>query len=717
VDSISDILEQIKTYAPDASLEPVMESYLLAAKAHAGQHRKSGEAYLTHPLAVAMILAQWQMDVDTISTALLHDALEDNPMSKQELAAEVGPLIADLVDGVTKIGKLRFRSKEELQAENFRKMMLAMSKDLRVILVKLADRLHNMRTLEHHRQEKQVSISQETLDIFVPIANRLGLDGLKCEFEDLCFRYLNPEAFAQIDIFLRRTQSDRMDFTKRVAKMLAEQLQADGHTCEVTGRAKHRYSIFKKMTRRNIRVDEVPDLLAFRVLASDVGECYAVLGLIHGQFAPVPERIKDYIARPKPNGYQSLHTTVIGLDEKRIEIQIRTAEMHRIAEEGIAAHWQYKEGHLAISPDDVARLGKIRDLFEAVRDAEDATEFMETIKVEFYADEVFAFTPRGDIKRFPRGATALDFAFAIHTDVGERCTGAKVSGRLVPLRYELQSGDTLEVLTSSHQRPSRDWLEIARTGRAVQKIRRYLREEQREKGIRLGQELLEAELKRFGSGLQKAKHEGFLKAVLDKRNYRDVEHLFYDVAVGNVSMASVVRYLLPDGVYTVPGQSNQTPLASLFGRFRSRAESPVLITGEDGVLVQYGGCCNPLPGESVIGFITRGRGITVHRKDCSQLKNMPRERQILVEWDKNVEAHHSGEIRIVCNDRPGLLANITKICEKAGVNINRVEASPMNADLSICTLEISVRDVGELTSLIKNIEKVKGVQTVDRMTG
>jgi GTP pyrophosphokinase len=711
-------MEKIQGYSPDANLQPVMTAYLLAARAHSGQTRKSGEPYLSHPIAVASILADMRMDVETIATALLHDALEDNPITRAEMAAEIGPTITGLVDGVTKIGKLKFRSKAELAAENFRKMMLAMSKDLRVILVKLADRLHNMSTLEHHKPEKQRQIAKETMEIFVPIANRLGLSKLRAELEDLCLKYLDPEGYAAIDAFLAKTQADREEYTRRVVEELSHELSQHKLDAVVKGRAKHRGSIWRKIQRQGMELHEVSDLIAFRVLVNTVGDCYHVLGLVHSHFPPVPDRIKDYVAQPKANGYQSLHTTVIGPEKRRIEIQIRTHEMDRVAEEGIAAHWRYKEGHLALSPDDVLNIGRIREVFEAAQDADDATEFMESLKVAFFADEVFVFTPGGDIKQFPSGATALDFAYAVHTDVGSRCTGAKVNGRMVPLRYELQSGDTVEILTSETQRPSRDWLDIARTGRAISKIRRYLRQQERERGVKLGRDMMDAELKRFGWSLERAKKEGNLKGALKARGFRELDPLLVDVARGQLGLASVVRDILPEGVYqSRQEEAQQNALASILNRFRRSTQSPVLITGEDGLLVHFAKCCAPLPGEPVAGFITRGRGITVHRASCSQLESMDADRQIPVEWDRSSELRHSGEIRIFCDDRPGMLANITKLCDQNGVNINRAEASALVGGPSVVKLQLAVRDVDELTRLVRNIEKIEGVDSVQRTVG
>ncbi|HHO51439.1 MAG TPA: bifunctional (p)ppGpp synthetase/guanosine-3',5'-bis(diphosphate) 3'-pyrophosphohydrolase, partial [Deltaproteobacteria bacterium] len=486
----------------------------------------------------------------------------------------------------------------------------------------------------------------------------------------------------------------------------------------VTGRAKDPASIHRKMVGRGLAVHEVPDLLAFRVLVPDLSTCYAALGLVHANFPPIPDRIKDYIARPKTNGYQSLHTTVIGPEERRVEIQFRTEEMDRVAEEGIAAHWRYKEGHLALSPEDVLRIGRIRELFETVREAEDATEFMEAVKVEFYADEVFVFTPVGDVLRFPVGATALDFAYAVHTEVGERCTGARVNGKLVPLRYPLKSGDSVEILTSDSQRPNQGWLDIARTGRAIHKIRRFLRHVEEQQGIRLGREMLEAELKRYDWTWPRVQREGRLKEALKARGHKELESFLVEVARGQEAPGQIVADLLPDGAWeALQEEQRQNALTSFLNRFRRATTSPVLISGEDGLLVSFARCCSPLPGEPIVGFITRGRGITVHRTGCEQLENMDPERRIPVEWDQQSAVKHSGEIQIFCTNRPGMLACISKICEQNGVNINRVEAKTEANYPALVTLELTLRDVHELTRLIRNIEKLPGVEAVQRTLG
>lgn len=707
--NIAKILETIRSYAPDADTDLVMNAYAYAARAHRGQTRKSGEDYFIHPLAVAQILADMHMDVDTVATGLLHDALEDSPLTKEELAEKVGPVVAELVEGVTKIGKLRFRNSEQLAAENFRKMMLAMSKDLRVILVKLADRIHNMSTLEFQRQDKQVRISQETLDVFVPIANRLGLTHIKAQLEDMCFRFLHPEAYQEIHGFLGQTQADRDEYILRVQEHLRADMAVRGVLAKVTGRAKHPYSVFRKMLAQGLKVHEVHDLLAFRLIVEDLGQCYAALGFVHAAFAPFPDRIKDYIARPKPNGYQSLHTTVIGPEGRQIEVQIRTVFMHRVNEEGIAAHWRYKEGHLDLSPEDVSKMGRIRELFETAAEAESATEFMETLKFEFYSDKVYVFTPAGDHKELPLGATALDFAYLVHSAVGEHCTGARVNGKMVPMRYVLQSGDTVEILTAERQHPSRDWLGWVRTGRAMQKIRRYLRAAEEEEGRKLGKDMLVSELVSAGSSLKKVKEKGTLAKAVQKLGLKDEDALYVEIAWGNVKLPTLLKQLVPE-----PTPEEQGGLSGLFQRFRPRTESPILITGEDGIMVHYAGCCSPLPGEPVVGFVTRGKGIKVHAANCPELDRADPERRVAVAWVEDLDARHSASLQLFCEDRPGLLAAITGACEQMRVNINQVEAAVVGDGNSVVKLVVSVRDVAELDRLMKRFKQVKGVSEVMR---
>jgi guanosine-3',5'-bis(diphosphate) 3'-pyrophosphohydrolase len=719
---ISDIVELIRGYAPDADMAPVLQGYLLAARTHEGQMRKSGEPYITHPLAVARILAEMKMDVDTIATALLHDALEDNPITREEMTAQVGPVITELVDGVTKIGKLKYRSKEELQAENFRKMILAMSKDLRVILVKLADRLHNMRTLDGHNEEKRKRIARETLDIYAPIANRLGITHLKTELEDLCIRHLDPEGWERITQYLRETQVDRDAYIQRVVAGLRGELDRHHVEGRVSGRAKAVPSVWHKMRAKSVDVVDMPDLLAFRILVTDLASCYLMLGLVHGAYEPVPERIKDYIARPKANGYQSLHTTVIGPEKQRIEIQIRTEQMHQIAEQGIAAHWRYKEGHLAIQPEEMVAISRIRDLIDTSDDEGDsAADFMESVKAAFYADEIFVFTPAGEVKQLPVGATPIDFAFAVHSDVGARCVGARVDGRIVPLNHQLHTGDKIEILTRPDQKPRRDWLEFAKTSRAISKIRRFLRQEEEDKAIEIGRNLLEGELGRFEWTIDRARSEGRLEAHLKERGHKGIEGLLAELAHGHQPLGEVARSVLPEGVWlSRQEEARRSRLSSLLNRLRGKtSRSPVLITGEDNVLVSYARCCNPLPGEEVTGFITRGRGITVHRSDCKALEQLEEDRRVPVEWDLSQRSKHSNTLLIRCADRTGILASITKICETVGVNIERAEArsGDSRGSLGQVTLQLAVADLAELTKVIRGIEKVVGVESVQRVAG
>ena len=713
--SINEILETVRDYSPDANLDVIVRAYLFSAQAHRGQMRKSGEDYLIHPIAVAQLLADLRMDIDTIATGLLHDTMEDCLTTYEAVTIEFGEDVADMVDGVTKIGKLQFRTQQEAQAENFRKLILSMSKDVRVILVKLADRLHNMLTMEHMPADKQRRISQETLEIYAPIANRLGLANLKSQLEDLCFRYLHPELYAELTAALAERAPKHDTYLARMEMELKEGFKKRRLEAKIYGRVKHLVSIHKKMISNNLDFEEVHDLLAFRILVRGEGDCYIALGLLHALFPHVPVRLKDYIAQPKSNGYQSLHTVVIGPSGQQFEIQIRTEEMHRIAEIGIAAHWRYKEGHLALSKEDISQIARLRALFEAARDVTDPTEFLETVKIDLFANEIFVFTPKGDVKFFPQGATALDFAYSIHTEVGRRCTGAKVHGRMVPMRYRLQNGDRMEIMTSATQTPSRDWLDIAKTGRALSKIRRSIREEERERGRVLGRELLEVELKKNERSLSKLIRSGELTKIARKFGHRKPEQLYLDIAQGNTVLKKVLDEIIPPE--EKPGEDITTnPISSFINRIRKRSVSPVLISGEEDVLTSYARCCNPLPGEPVAGFITRGRGITVHKVACSQLLAMDPERRVKVEWHAESKSRHTSELEIVCVNKPGMLADLGAICKTQNINVTRMTANPIEDNKAILNLEVSVLNVSELIFLMRNIEKIKGVIRVNRLT-
>jgi GTP pyrophosphokinase len=705
----------VAAYAPGADLDLIMRAYFYAAKAHKDQSRKSGEAYFTHPLAVAGILSEQKLDIDSIATALLHDTIEDTMATKEELAELFSPTIAELVDGVTKIGKLEFRSKEEAAAENFRKMLLAMSRDVRVILVKLADRIHNMRTLGSMREEKQRRIAQETQDIFVPLANRMGILAWRQELDNLCLRYLHPDVHGELSEQMAQTEEQREAYIRNVGDGLRDILAERGIPATVYGRVKHLASIYRKMCENHLEFEQVHDLFAFRVLVDDLAGCYGVLGHVHGLYPPVPDRIKDYIAMPKTNGYQSLHTTVVGPQGHRFEVQIRTHEMHDVAERGVAAHWQYKEGHLALSSNDVAGIHRLREVLESAQEVEDPDEFMEAVKIDLFHNEVYVFTPKGDVREFPSGATVLDFAYAIHSKLGDTCVGGRVNGKLVPLRYKLKSGDHLEVVTRKDQHPRRDWLEFAKTSKAISKIRRHLRLEERATGVRMGQTMLENELKKHGSSVQAVIKSGLLKRVCKGRGFRDAESMLVSLAHGHTSLMELTRELLPEHEWDAP-EDNQTTLDKLLKRIRSRNMSPVLISGEEDVLVQFARCCNPLPGDPVAGWITRGRGISVHVRKCPQLLNMDPQRRIRVQWDSAQGGLHTGEIRVVCVDRPGLLANITKTCTDEGINITKAQVlQQVPGDTAECNLEIGVEDVDQLQKLIRRLERIKGVISVDRL--
>ncbi len=708
---LSDILDKVSGYASDADASVVMRAYLYSARAHQGQTRRSGEDYLIHPIAVAGILADLRMDVDTIAVGLLHDTMEDCLSTHEDIASEFGLDVADMVEGVTKIGKLEFRTQREAQAENFRKLVLAMANDVRVILVKLADRLHNMRTMGHMKAEKARAISQETMEIYAPIANRLGLSSLKMELEDLCLRYLHPEIYEKLQNKLAADSDEREAYVQSASAELREKLAEKGIDASVKGRPKHLTSIWRKMRNRDLEFEELFDIHAFRIFVNDIGECYSALGYIHMMYRHIPERLKDYITNPKSNGYQSLHTAVLGPEGKPIEVQIRTHAMHRVAEVGIAAHWRYKEGHLTLSRDDLSKLTQLRGIFEAAREVEDPQEFLETVKVDLFAEEVFVFTPAGDVYFFPQGATVLDFAYAIHTKVGDSCTGALVNGRMSPLGRELRSGDRVDIIRRPEQKPSRAWLDIAKTGRALSKIRRSIREEERGRGRELGREMLEAELKKRDTTLSRVSKDGSLERASKKFNLHNVDQLFLAVATGSLAMSKVLDELAP----AAEPESERPGWMSWFSRPKKRAQSPVLIDGQSDMLVNFAKCCSPLPGERVEGFITRGRGITVHLANCTQLLASDPERRIPVEWHKGASGAHTGEIQILTTSTPGMLAEVGVICKTLAINVTRLEAKELDDGRAEFTLSVNVGDVDQLVHLMRSLERIDGVIRVDRV--
>lgn len=725
---LNDILQRVAAYHPEPDLDIIKKAYVYSAKVHQGQVRKSGEPYLIHPLEVAGLLAQLRLDEASVVAGLLHDTVEDTLATIEEVRELFGDEVALIVDGVTKLSKFsapQALSQEEKQAENFRKMLVAMAQDIRVILVKLADRTHNMRTLDHMSEEKQARIAQETLDIYAPLANRLGISWVKTELEDLSFKYLKPKDFAELEQLVSRKKKEREKYIEDVIALIAAQLKEASITAEVGGRFKHFYSIYKKMRSQGIEFEQVPDVIAFRIITNELSQCYAALGLIHQMWKPVPGRFKDFIAIPKPNMYQSLHTTVIGPLSERIEIQIRTEEMHRIAEEGIAAHWAYKEGKSALTRDD-EKFAWLRQLLEWQQDLKDPKEFLDTVKVDLFADEVFVFTPKGDVKSLPRGATPVDFAYGIHSAVGERCVGAKVNGKIVPLRYKLKNGDQVEVLTSPQAHPSKDWLTFVKTGRAQQKIRAFTKQQQRDKSLLLGRELSDRELKRFGLTLNKVVKSGDLKPMCETLGYRTEEDLLVAVGYGKVQPSQLVERLLPPEKVEEVREQPPREISTSTGIFQTvteiakkvvgkRSTNGVLIGGIDDVLVRYGRCCNPVPGDPIVGFITRGRGVTVHTVACDKALATDPERRIEVSWDVRSDYKRPVTLRVLTVDRPGLLADMSQIFSKRGVNISQANCRATGDDRAVNTFEVVISDLKQLTELMRSIEKLTGVYSVERI--
>jgi GTP diphosphokinase / guanosine-3',5'-bis(diphosphate) 3'-diphosphatase len=711
----NDVLERLTSYNPHADTELLKKAYVFSAKVHSGQLRLSGEPYLTHPLEVAGILTQLKLDVASVATGFLHDAVEDTLTTLKEVRENFGEEITQLVDGLTKISQISLRSTEEGQAENYRKMILAMVKDIRVILIKLADRLHNMRTLKYHSPEKQVEIAHETLDIYAPLAHRLGIDWMKSELEDLAFRYLHPDIHDDIQRKIAKKERERDRYIDEVKRILMKKLYENHIEGEVTGRTKQIYSIYLKMKDQNIDFDQVYDLTAFRVIVNTVKECYDVLGIIHSLWKPIPGKFKDYVGLPKENMYQSLHTAVIGPYGERIEIQIRTYEMHKIADEGIAAHWKYKEGRIIEEADD-KRFTWLRQLLEWQRDLKDNAEFLETVKVDLFPNEVYVFTPKGEVKQFPRGATPVDFAYSIHSDVGNRCTGAKVNGKIVPLRYEFRSGDTVEIMTSPGQKPSKDWLKFVKTSRAKTKVHQWFSTEEREKSITLGKDILEKELRKYDLQQARLIKSGELAKVAGEFSFREVDDLVAAVGYGRVTANQIIGKILPPERMERKEEEKEGRLKRLIQKVtRSGPKDALLIKGVDNVVVRYAGCCNPLPGDKVIGFITRGRGVTIHTSDCKNVVDNDPNRRVEVEWDSKKEYIYPVRIRIYSEDKKGMLADISNSIASNKANITNARVETTDERKAIGTFEVEIRDLNHLRKVIKGLEKIKGVHRVERM--
>ncbi len=706
------LIEEIPKYQPGADLDVLARAYRFSAASHQGQQRASGEPYLSHPLEVANLLVDFKMDVTTVTAGLLHDVLEDTTATKADLEREFGGEIAELVDGVTKIGKLAFSSREERQAENFRKMLVAMARDLRVLMIKLADRLHNMRTLDYLSPDRAKKIAQETLDIYAPLAHRLGMAKVKAELEDLALRSLSPGDYVDLQKRVAKRRLEREADINQVIAILQRKLSEVGIDSQIRGRPKHFYSIWKKMHDQGREFDEIYDLTAVRVITASVRDCYGALGVIHSLWKPVPGRFKDFIAMPKVNMYQSLHTTVIGPQGDPVEIQIRTREMHRIAEEGIAAHWLYKERKAGKDKLDES-LVWLRQLIETQQDTKDPREFMDTVRVDLFPDEVYVFTPKGDVKALPEGATPLDFAYAVHTKVGEHCVGAKVNAKLVPLRFTLRQGDIVEIVTSPNQHPSRDWLKIVKSTRARAKINQWLKVEERARSIELGREMFEREARKYRLNPTALLGGEEIKKAAADFGFAGADELLAAIGYGKSSVHQVLNKLAPNALLETPEKPK--PSAT-----RPAPVDGVRIRGVDDLLVRFARCCNPLPGDPIVGFITRGRGLTVHARDCLTVAKsvLDRERLIDVEWD--VEEPGKRPVRIavyIGKDRPGLLSEITGAISARNGNITKAEVTVTDDRRGINNFVVEVADLRQLQDIIAAIRDVRDVINVERVRG
>jgi GTP diphosphokinase / guanosine-3',5'-bis(diphosphate) 3'-diphosphatase len=717
-----DLMKQMQESRPQDDLTIVKKAYDYSLKHHDGQTRASGEPYLVHPLEVALVLAEMKMDPVAVAAGLLHDSVEDTLVTIQDIREEFGEQVAHIVEGVTKISKIDFATREEQQAENLRKMMLAMVDDIRVVLIKLADRLHNMRTLEHLQPERQHKIAEETLEIYAPIAHRLGMGKIRGELEDLGFRFLDPVGYEQVEKAVNARRKQGEAFLAKMQGIITDKLKEAGIQARVESRIKRVYSIHKKLQRQRISVDQVYDLYAMRVVTRSLQDCYAVLGIIHNLWKPVPGRIKDFIAMPRPNFYQSLHTSVITEDGTPFEIQIRTEEMHKMAEEGIAAHWKYKDG--PVSAQDEQRLAWLRQVVEWQRDVSDPNEFLSTLKVDLYPEEVYTFTPKGKVVVLPRDATPIDFAYTIHTEVGHTCTGAKVNGRMVPLRYKLHSGDIVEILTQPGHKPSRDWLGLVKSSRSRNKIKHWLNVHQRERAIEIGRKLIEKEARKYRIALKDIRDQDLLR-VSNAYGLGKAEDLMSGIGYGKYSARQVLARLLPAGATpSIAGDIESEGLTSQPGGFTSVVRrvfgdhNAIMVRGQGDMLVYRARCCNPIRGETIVGYITRGKGVAVHSVNCPNVTNLlyEPERKIDVEWarDDSTPTAYPVKLTVFCDDRFGMLKNITGVIGDAKSNIRNISARTANSQASV-EVVLDISDLKHLEQIIVGLRKIAGVHDVQRL--
>ncbi|MDF2934849.1 MAG: pyrophosphokinae [Paenibacillaceae bacterium] len=727
--SIEQLLEKASAYMKESDLKRIREAYEFAEHAHSGQLRKSGEPYILHPLAVADILIGMNMDTTSIIAALLHDVVEDTTVSLDVVEQQFGHTCAMLVDGLTKLERIKFKTKEEQQNENYRKMFVAMAQDIRVILIKLADRLHNMRTLKFQSEESQRRIADETLEIFCPIAHRLGISAIKWEMEDIALRYLNPQQYYRIVNLMQKKRAEREQYIADVIQKINEKVGEMGIDSDISGRPKHIYSIYNKMTVKSKQFSEIYDLLAIRVIVDNIKDCYAVLGIIHTLYKPMPGRFKDYIAMPKANMYQSLHTTVIGPTGEPLEVQIRTWEMHKTAEFGIAAHWAYKEnGSQPVTANfgTGSKMNMFSDILELQQEARDASEFMESLKVDFFSDLVFVFTPKGEVIELPAGSVPLDFAYRIHTEVGNRTIGAKVNGRIVPLDHRLKTGDIVEILTSKHSYgPSQDWLKLAQSSHTKSKIKQFFKKEKREENVEKGRDAIEREIRRIGFEPSQVMADDKMLEVAAKFNFHDIDDMLSAVGFGGITAAQICTRLTEKLRREKEQEETQRQLEEAAKEVktaspekRGRPTHGVRVIGVDNVLVRFARCCNPVPGDSIIGYITRGRGVSVHRTDCPNIPTGEGDegnRVIEVEWVDSVEANYSVDIEITGHDRRGLLNEVLQVVSESKTIISAVSGRSDKNKMALIQMTILIRNIDHLQSVVDKIKRLKDVYSVQRI--
>lgn len=720
--TMEELIKQASTYLDETDIELIRKAYRFADKAHKGQVRKSGEPYIMHPIEVAGILVQLNMDVITIVSGFLHDVVEDTPITLEDIRKEFGDSVTELVDGVTKLRHFEYTSKEDQQAENHRKMFVAMARDLRCVIVKLADRLHNMRTLKYMSQEKQIQKANETLEIFAPLANRLGISAIKWELEDISLRYLKPQQYYKIVNLMKQKRDEREAYIAQVVEDLREYVKSVHIEAEVSGRPKHIYSIYRKMVNQHKQFNEIYDLFAVRIIVQSIKDCYAILGIIHTHWKPMPGRFKDYIAMPKPNMYQSLHTTVIGPKGDPLEVQIRTEEMHDVAEYGIAAHWAYKEGKVKnINNKFEDKLTWFREILEYQNETDDAKQFMESLKMDFFSDTVFVFTPKGDVIELPVGSVPIDFAYRIHTEIGNKTVGAKVNGKMVPLDYKLKTGDIVDVKTSNHSYgPSRDWLKIAQSSAVKNKIRQWFKRQQRQENVAKGREMLEKECRSQNLSLKDNLSEEKINEVARKFNFSHENELFAAIGYSGLTAKQVVTRLVEDDhktPETTEAEERMKQLSEPKPYQHRKTSLGVSVKGVDNLLVRLARCCNPVPGDAIVGYITRGRGVTIHRVDCPNIKNEEAQRLMEVEWENSEfkAKEYNVDIEITAYDRNGLLNEVLQCVSDSHTAINGISGRADKNKVATIHMTILITNIDHLYRVVEKIKRIPDIYSVRRV--